>query len=550
MGRVSNSWRLDPHSISASRFLLGIWILVDLGLRSRDLSAHYSDGGALPRSIVIEGFLRDPSMFSILNSTGSALVAGLFFAATAIAAICFSLGYRTLVSNIVLCVLVTSIQIRNPLILNAGDHIVRVLLLWFLVLPIGAWGLDRRNTETAPSAAFSLIGLAMLLQLGLIYFANGMCKDGRDWAETHTAILRVLRLDVFVTPIGKWLTGFPELLTTTTQVVPWFECILPVLLLIPFRWQGFRLIAFLLAALFHLSIGLTLNIWALGLASMIFWVLTLPPAAWAFAFKVLHRFSRWKFTISSTTSSVTPSWPQTIFATSLFVLMVMNNLSTITRDKGYLPQPASRLSRFLGIEQAWNMFAPTVLGGDRWPVMRAKLADATIVDLYRNGQEVNLEKPASAAEGHKNLRWQSLFDDALKMNNPRVYASISNAFVREWNAENPQRRVLSFELLFIREQTEMDGTELPVSIERRYRRIVPPPRLPGGRKPGSSSTPAPWLRGGGKRLQSSGSPEPTPDPAFTAPRSIGTSMPPPTSAGGKMFHPESDGLPLTDRPDR
>ena len=310
-----------------------------------------------------------------------------------------------------------------------------------------------------------------------------------------------------MTPLGRYVSDFPAQLEIATQAIPWFECLLPVLLFLPVGWQRFRLLAIAVAIGFHLSIALMLNIWSLGIVCVVFWVLFLPPLFWD---SMNGRFRNVALRAEFTSERY---GGRTVLVLGLAVLAIMNNLSTITGDAKYLPQSAKAASRFVGIEQSWNMFAPTVLGSDYWPILTARLADGSKVDLFRNGSTVVDGKPQDPT--FPNLRWQCLFYDALRMNNRHVYGSITSAFVRKWNQDSPKKRVLSTELLIVRERTLDDGNEAMVTTSRKYRQVVPPPLRTG---PRTKRVAAPWIRRQADPVLPDHPPslKPTPDPAFSS----------------------------------
>lgn len=76
------SWRtvfgIDLRTLALFRILLGSYILLDLLLRARDLTAHYTEFGVMPREVQL-GCLADWS-WSIHLLNGSALFQASLFA--------------------------------------------------------------------------------------------------------------------------------------------------------------------------------------------------------------------------------------------------------------------------------------------------------------------------------------------------------------------------------------------------------------------------------------------------------------------------------------
>jgi hypothetical protein len=80
----------DVRSLAALRIVLAVIVLVDLAGRARNLLAHYTDDGVLPRHILLDeaGILR-PSLNWI---GGTTVVQALLFGITALAAVALLVG--------------------------------------------------------------------------------------------------------------------------------------------------------------------------------------------------------------------------------------------------------------------------------------------------------------------------------------------------------------------------------------------------------------------------------------------------------------------------
>ena len=101
---------LDLRSLALFRVCLGLILLADLGIRAGDLHPHYTDAG-------------------VLRADEIALL----------------VGFYTRAATFLSFVLLLSLHNRNPLVLHGGDSLLRLLLFWSLLLPLGAcWSLDRR----------------------------------------------------------------------------------------------------------------------------------------------------------------------------------------------------------------------------------------------------------------------------------------------------------------------------------------------------------------------------------------------------------------------
>ena len=130
MGKAADYFRatfaLDLRSLAAMRVGLAGVVLTDLAIRCSDFRAMYSSAGFAPVEMVRE-LQRIPAWSLHLLSGSDAWQMALFVLA-ALAAVALLLGYRTRWAVIASWVLLTSVQVRAPLTLNAGDTLLRVAL--------------------------------------------------------------------------------------------------------------------------------------------------------------------------------------------------------------------------------------------------------------------------------------------------------------------------------------------------------------------------------------------------------------------------------------
>ena len=212
-------WAVDSRALAAFRACLGALLLVDLAGRARDLRAHYTDFGVLPRWADLEwvGLRARLSVHALFGNPPWQIA---LFILAALAALCLLLGYRTRLATVLSWYLVISLQARNPGILSAADNLLRVLLLFSLFVPLGArWSIDQRDSETdeAPAAILTAGTVAIQLQLCLVYWFTAAAKTGEPWHGAGTAIWIALSFDQMVSPWGHFLRQFPRLLGLATH---------------------------------------------------------------------------------------------------------------------------------------------------------------------------------------------------------------------------------------------------------------------------------------------------------------------------------------------
>lgn len=281
----------DLRSLAAFRIVLALFVLADLANRSTDLYAHYTDRGILPRSVLLQE-VANRSTLSLSLMNGELWFQALLFGVAALAALALLVGYRTRLMTVVVWVLLLSIQWRNPLVLNAGDTLLRMLLFWGMFLPLGAyWSVDRVLKATVPRLSMRFLSLAtvgLFMQIAFMYWFTAIQKSGQEWRVDGTAIYYTLNIDQIVTPVGAYLSHFPTLLEGLTFATILLEAVGPFLLFFPFFTGLVRTGTILAFMSLHLSIWLTMDIGIFPWTSAFCMVCFLPGWFWDNAASMLH----------------------------------------------------------------------------------------------------------------------------------------------------------------------------------------------------------------------------------------------------------------------
>ncbi len=283
-GKIAEVFGADLRSLAALRVVLALLVLADLALRATDFYAHYTDDGVLPREQLLAGGLLDTSAFSFAFANGQPLFMVLLFGATALAALSLLVGYRTRLSTVVVWVLLMSIQWRNPLLMNGGDTLLRLLLFWGMFVPLGAyWSLDhlRRAPSRRPAMLyFSLGTVGLFMQIAFVYVFTVILKSGDEWRVDGTALYYALQLDQLVTPFGAFLAQFPNLLKAMTFGTLGLEAFGPLLLFIPFFIGPVRTAVVLAFMSLHYGIWMSMELGLFPWISSFCMVCFLPSWFW------------------------------------------------------------------------------------------------------------------------------------------------------------------------------------------------------------------------------------------------------------------------------
>jgi hypothetical protein len=274
---VRRRFGVDARSLAAYRVALAAVVLLDLALRSRSLVAFYTDAGVLPRAVLFD-LHPIVAPYSLFSLSGAAWVQWLLFAATAVAALALLVGYRSTLATFVTGVLVVSLHVRNPLVLNGGDLVLQMLFLWALVLPVGErWSVDALRGGEPRDRVVSLATAGVLIQPVIIYATNAVLKlRGPTW-PAGDAMEYVFSLEMFVHGLGDVLAQYPALLSVFDRV--WLALLVasPLLVLLT-GWLRAALAA--AYAGMHLGMLASMQIGVFTLISVVALVPFLPGVVW------------------------------------------------------------------------------------------------------------------------------------------------------------------------------------------------------------------------------------------------------------------------------
>jgi hypothetical protein len=301
--RFLRTFGFDLRSLGVLRICLGLMILVDLAIRSVDLTAHYSDAGVLPRAFQeVRHFSNHPYRFSFHMLSGDLPLQIFLFALSALFAMLLILGYRTRLSLCASVVLMISLQNRNAVIETGGDYLLRLVCFWCLFLPLGArFSLDHRAGRTCTGSRgmkgqswfFSLVTVALMVQMGVVYVFSAVHKSHPIWRVHDSAIHYALHIDSYDTSFGEFLRQFPLLTTAFTRVTLQFEfyaifflVLFGILSLIP-KFEDFwgyqepiRTLTVGAFITFHLGLGVSLSLGTFAWFAALIWLGFLPTWAW------------------------------------------------------------------------------------------------------------------------------------------------------------------------------------------------------------------------------------------------------------------------------
>jgi len=478
---IANRFRtvfgLDLRSLAAMRIALGLVILVDLAVRGSDFTAMYSDAGFVPVNMV-RGLQQAQQEANHLPSfphwslhllSGASAYQAALFAAEAAAALALLVGYHTRLATIASWILVTSLQVRLPVVINAGDTLLRVLLFWSMFLPLGgAWSLDaRRKPAARPMRVASIATVALIVQLAIVYWMAGAAKWNDAWLR-EDALHDIFSFGLYGMPVGAILARHPEITRVLSAAVVWFELLAPFLLFIPWQTAQLRMLAIVAFLLFHVGIALTVTVGLFSYVAMAAWLALLPSEFWDRQGPGAPRSERPESIVSP------PSVPVRLArllasACCLAALAVVIYWNATFITKHQLPQPVDRGLKLAAhatmLRQAWAVFGEPPRQ-DCWYVYQVRLKDGRQLDLLSRKRGAEHNKPALPSQQFANHRWRKLHWRLRHPSGAAYRQPLAEYICRRWNeTHDADEQIVRLDLYCHCQPLSADGDEDAMTSE-------------------------------------------------------------------------------------
>lgn len=272
----------DLRSLSLARFLLGVLCFIDIANRIPQINTFYSDAGILPRWLLIQEY-EWPWAMSLLNLNGSYTFALIISIIGMIAALSFTAGLRTRLSNFIVWIVIMSFHARFQTVNHGGDNLLRLLLFWSFFLPMNAYySFDAvlSNHERKEATYSGWGGAGWLIQAICVYLFTFLYKWDPSWFKSFDSVYYAMNLDMFTTQIGKSLLAYPLLMQFSSFFAFLLEGLAPILLIIPWKMEFWRGTGVVLLFALHIGIWLTLVLGNFPPACLILWTAFIPSSWW------------------------------------------------------------------------------------------------------------------------------------------------------------------------------------------------------------------------------------------------------------------------------
>ncbi len=429
---------IDLRSLALLRVGLALLLLGDALLHGADFAVFYGERGVLP--VAQLPLVGGGGAFSLHTyASGSPPLLWLLFGVQLGAALALLVGWQTRVASGLCWLLLASAQLRNPFLAYSGaDRLLRLLLFWAMFLPLGArFSLDARRAGREPAGeVLSVASAALLLQLGIVYWSNGLNKlVAAEWIEGN-ALERALGVTFFGGRFGPWLAQQGWLMKPGAWGTVAFEILAPCFAFVPWRTDWLRLATVAVLIGFHIVLMGAFDIGWFPLVCSVAWLAFLPGVFWEALPGGRALRGRLPQPVAlEIMSGALLAW--------LIVYVAAGHLGIALPGLVRAPGAALRLT------QHWGQFE-VVSPIDFWPRLRGTTVAGAAVDPLLGGPPAPA-RPARAADLFPHFRWRIYFYNLLqraidKPSDPTLeplVGEVATTLCRRWNAAHTGRDALA-----------------------------------------------------------------------------------------------------------
>lgn len=461
---VSRLFAIDKRSLAVFRIFLGMLLIIDILLRSRNFWFYYTNKGVTPYSVVTQINIWGTASLPIWEYTSHYAVVAFVFLVALSAGITITVGYKTRLSVFIGFLAVSAIDARNPFVLSYADFYYHLLFFWSVFLPLGAtWSIDAIQSQlysdqtvinsidtTEPYFGFGSV--CILLQVLIMYTVNGLHKFVPAGIHGPRKILyNIIHYDHVTYGYTAPLFGeFQTILYILSYM--WAVMIATsVLLLIIRHWSQTILLCAFIGS--HLFMAFTVRIGAFPFVSIMGLCLFIRSSTWervltdvpdktetAFADTVIMIRS-YITRVSHLLIRVEPSYSTqkrmkshcsralTVLYVSLVVLsllLTVGNIAGVSPVKTTTADHVSQTITVFGVDQpSWNFFTSDDIFVDRWYVFNSTTAGGETIDVF-NDRSASSSRPYTGSNLQK--QYSRTYRDRFYLNRVSKYPSLTKSY--------------------------------------------------------------------------------------------------------------------------
>ena len=290
--------RIDTRSLGLFRIAMGLVLIADLLHRWDWIQAFYTNEGVLPNHnhlFLLQDEGRVWSVYHAFSSMGEAQFA---FVVTLAVYLFFTVGWYTRAAHAFSLVCLIGLTGRNILTESVGSSVAIALVAMTALMPCGARfsvdallrslsardekspdELNDRTSPVDPPMRPSLVPLALLGLLGLVYFGAALQQTGPSWKD-GTALHYALHVDRWTSASGVAIRESSGLLAGLTRASWVAELVVVPLALVPVARRFTRSIAIAAMLLHGLVVGVFFTLGLYGWSLVAAAALLIPEELW------------------------------------------------------------------------------------------------------------------------------------------------------------------------------------------------------------------------------------------------------------------------------
>lgn len=365
---------LDLRSLAVFRIILGLFYLYSfVSVLNHFDSVFAPEGGALGECYMTsynQEYPDSPWLFR-LDSNAQMMT---YIIGCLCVFLLFTIGIYPRIMALLGSILTSLFFNRYPNFYYGWEQIALCLLFLSAFLPIGdRLSLMKSKQSSDQNRIKNAFTWLVLCQIALIYFYNGVSKNGNLWMNGSAAGYAASSMDKGLAA-GEWLsqnTSLTKFITYSTLV---WELMFPLLIFAPLKNRMFRRVAALSVLLFHWSTSVFVDVGDFRLVAIPMAALLLPPEDWELLYRRAKIMPSRIQPIFKSIRFPDKSWINRTVAISLLVIIVISNLThslhsrTPDRFKHWLEGnalgslleqiPPQTLPQFSFFSQYWHLYSP------------------------------------------------------------------------------------------------------------------------------------------------------------------------------------------------
>jgi hypothetical protein len=277
---------VDIRSLALLRIGLALATLIYLFKLLPDIELFLSDDGLLPISLS-QGLSSATNNWdwSLYWLNGSVWFNRALVTTHIIVALLLLFGFQTRMMTFFCLVMTWSLSVRNPFIVDPGQLLLRMTLLWSVFLPLGAvWSIDARIWKNLRSKIHwrivNIATAALMIQVVIGYFVFSV-----SMGLFRLNLAEILAMSGQPSSLVSWLDSHPDASIAISRFLCVISIVGPLTMFIPRFSEFFRGFWIAIHWLIHLGIWFALDESCYSWVAIVSTLVFIPSSFWNLQYK-------------------------------------------------------------------------------------------------------------------------------------------------------------------------------------------------------------------------------------------------------------------------